>query len=1023
MDYSEYYSARNKITQIVKEDLLGPVEENEVLEESPVSYYLVGKIYPKNIAGISDEEVKLERDEDAFHEEESIAFGNGGYPSAMGFTFCVEKETFSFDISASLAYYEPDDKNKKWQRKVIELETTVDLIELARNKVIVKEIFNKLSLYITIYDKSKDNFKITVTIVNNNESPNSSYTELSKITFFQPKMEIKNLIGGKFCEIFQRNINNNDDETLELELLYHDVKNYAVGHGCSINWNYNKDGIVESIEMQVLPEQAVLQMKPSECVAGDFLSMKYLSEIEHKELAKAINKLCVSYENWINNLNNELKNIDFALRKCAKDNIEKCKVTCERLKRTIKLFENDDVLEAFKYANKAMYLQRKHTGNGISDSQIKWYPFQLAFFLLEIEPIVNPNCKERKLVDLLWFPTGGGKTEAYLGIAAFAIFYRRICSLERNEDDIGVAVFMRYTLRLLSFQQFERASAMICAMEKIRKDKELGDRPFGIALWAGNALTPNKLKEAEEYLLGKSSNNTNPVQVKKCPWCGETLNKEDYYVDKTKKRMFINCPNEKCDFHGGLPIHLVDEDIYVHKPSFVVGTIDKFAQIAFKQEAGELLGVDLPNKPDLIIQDELHLISGPLGTITGLYEAAITKLCENNGNKPKIIASTATIRNAENQIKALYGMGYSQFPPQGLNIKDSFFANISSRDEKAERDYVGVFSSGSSRAVTFTRTTAAILFASRYLIDCGYSEEVIDAFWTQTGYFNTLKELGSALSRIVDAVQDRFSYLKETKFKNKYFINGLTKRYNRAYEMTSRRSSTELGNAIQNQLIIPYKQDGSTSPYDYLVASNMISVGVDVPRLNNMIVVGQPLKSSEYIQSTSRVGRRTPGLVYIIYQPVFSRDRSHYEQFKLYHSSLYRYVEATSLTPFADRARDRALQALYIILCRYFVNKLRTNEDAKNFRKNMSGLDKVRNYIFDYVSVVDPDELENVKKEIEEIETEWESIAISNTKLIYFRAYNDSETLFKEDIKDGNRFRMMNSMRSVEPTVEVETLE
>lgn len=1024
MNYTEYYSARDKITQIVKEDLLGPVNENEVLEESPVGYYLLGKIYPRNIAQIEDEDVKLDRDEEVFHEEETIAMGNGGYPSAMGLTFAIEKETRSFDIFVSVAYYEPNEKNKKWQRKTIEKLNTIDTGELINKKRIIINLYNQLILYVSSYkSETINNYKITATIVNNNTSPNSSYVELSKLTFFQPKLIVKNPVLGKFCELFQRVTYLNDEETQELELLYHDIKNYSIGHGCATNWSFSEDGSVNEIEMQIIPEQAVLQMKPSESISGDFLSMKYLAEIDYDDLAKGIKQLCDNYKTWISKLEIELNNIDVQLKKCAKNNIAKCKSICERLSRTIELFKDKDVLRAFKYANKAMYLQRKHTVKNIKESDINWYPFQLAFFLIEIAPIVNPMCEQRKIVDLLWFPTGGGKTEAYLGIAAFTIFYRRICALNKGEKDIGVAVFMRYTLRLLSLQQFERASAMICAAEIIRKGENLGDNHFGIALWAGSALTPNTLKEADEYLHGKTANCSNPVQVKKCPWCGALLNESNYSVETTESRMYISCTNEDCDFHDELPIHLIDEDIYKHKPSFVIGTIDKFAQIAFKDEAGELLGVDLPNPPDLIIQDELHLISGPLGTITGIYEAAITKLCEKNGIKPKIIASTATIRNAENQIKALYGMDYDQFPPQGLNIKDSFFAELSSRDKKAERDYIGVFSAGTSRAVTFTRTAAAILFASRYLIDCGYSEEVIDSFWTQTGYFNTLKELGSALSRIVDAVQDRFVYLKESKFKNKYIINGTTNRYCRNYELTSRKNSNDLGNAIQNQLIIPYKKDNSTNPYDFIVASNMISVGVDVPRLNTMVVVGQPIKSSEYIQSTSRVGRRTPGLVYTIYQPVFSRDRSHYEQFNLYHSCLYKYVEASSLTPFADRARDRALQALYVILCRYFVPSLRKNEDAKNFRANLKELDIVRKYIYDYVAIVDPDELDNVKDEIKEIETEWETNAKSNTKLIYFRAYNDTNTLFKEDIKEGNRFRMMNSMRSVEPTIEVETKE
>lgn len=1035
MDYTEYYAARNEIVKIVSEDLLGPVDENEVLKESPVSYYLIGKLYPRNIKDVSEEQVTTENEE-CFQDEETLAMGSCGYPSAVGLTFAIDRNVKYFNVETEAAYYELIENKGKifldgentntnlWQRKIVNKQISVDVCELLKKKKIIKYIHDKLFLQISLYDcSSLDNYKIIATLVNDSFSIDSTYTELSKNTYFQPKMLISGLNGGKFCELYQRNDSVVDLEAIELELLYHDVKSFAIGHGCSSSCKMDNKNDVTSIEMKILPEQAVLQMKPTTCMTGRFLSMKFLSEASFEELTQGINNLCDGYNDWIDKLKNSINKIGKELKKTAENNIGRCTTALQRLRNTIGVLQDKEALKAFQLANKAMYLQRKATNPTLEDDFITWYPFQLAFFLMELEPLVNPNSDKRKLVDLLWFPTGGGKTEAYLGISAFAIFYRRLIAIKENREDLGVVAFMRYTLRLLSFQQFERASSMICAAEYIRRENNLGNNPFGIGLWAGESLTPNRLDDAEAYLRGKTSDNTNPVQMKKCPWCGTRISANEYYVDKSRNRMVICCPNEKCYFHEGLPIHLVDEDIYANKPSFIVGTIDKFAQIAFKEEAGCLLGVDLIKSPDLIIQDELHLISGPLGTITGIYEAAITKLCEKNGIKPKIIASTATIRNAEKQIKSLYGTGYEQFPPQGLSIKDSYFAEISTREEKAERDYVGVFSPGSSRALTFTRTAAALLFASRYLLDAGYSEEIIDSFWTQTGYFNTLKELGSALIRIVDSVQDRFKYLKESKFAKKYPTKTPLRRYDRAYEMTSRNSSADLGNAIQNDLIQPFKKDGSNNPYDFLIASNMISVGVDVPRLNNMIVVGQPIKTSEYIQATSRVGRRTPGLVFVLYLPNFSRDRSHYEQFEQYHSCLYKFVEATSLTPFADRARDRALQALYIILCRYFVKELRSNKDAKNFRTTIPGLKQVRDYILDYVAEVDPEELDNVKDEIAMIETEWEQKAISNKNLIYFKAHDDRETLYKKDIDEGSRFRMMNSMRSVEPTIEVEVLE
>ncbi len=1016
MKYDEYYLARNQITKIIQEDILGPLEDDEVLEETPISYYLVGKLYPRKVSKIRNDE-----DEEAsFVDAEILSLGNGEYPSAMGMTFAVSTTTKELKVSVETAKYVPFDELKKWQRIPIRQTVTIDLSQLKAERRIQAVIDGELMMQISSYEHSAVNdLKLTVTIVNTAETPDISYRELSQLAYFQPKIMISNLKEGSFLPLYNANITVDDDETKEFELLYHEVQSFAVGHGISVDWEKNASGEISKIFTEVIPHYDLLQMKPSNCMDKRFLSMKYLANADSDEMIHIVSSLINDYHKWIQAQETKAKDLRIELKASAESNLSKCKTVLRRLEKTKVLFADRNALKAFQYANQTMLEQRicTHEPDMVAnDAEVTWYPFQLAFILLELESIVHPDCEDRKLVDLLWFPTGGGKTEAYLGIAAFTIFYRRI---KLQDNDLGVAVFMRYTLRLLSFQQFERAAAMICAAEKVRKEQGLGGTAFGIGLWAGGSLTPNSLKDAADYLRGMTKDNTSPAQLKKCPWCRTQIFESDYEVNLKNKRMYIRCHNEKCLFHHGLPVHLVDEDIYTVKPSFVIGTIDKFAQVAFKEEAGCLLGVDLQNPPELIIQDELHLISGPLGTITGLYEAAITKLCAQGSIKPKIIASTATIKNAKEQLNALYGMDYAQFPPQGISINDSFFACVSGEKEKASRRYMGVLASGASRALTFNRIMAALLFASRYLIDAGYSEAVIDSFWTETGYFNTLRELGSALSRIVDSVQDRYQYLKNTKFKDRYPFKSGNERYDRYYELTSRQSSNNLGEAIQNNLLISYKSDGSTKPYDFLVASNMISVGVDVSRLNSMLVVGQPIKTSEYIQSSSRVGRNTPGLVIVEYHPSMVRDRSFYERFIQFHSSLYKFVEASSLTPFSDRARDRALQALYVILCRYFVPGLRENKDAKNYTRDIPELEKVRKYILDYVSIVDPEEKENVAREIEEIETVWDEKASHSSELIYWSYVENDHMLFQKDYLEGNRFRMMNSMRSVEPAINV----
>ena len=418
------------------------------------------------------------------------------------------------------------------------------------------------------------------------------------------------------------------------------------------------------------------------------------------------------------------------------------------------------------------------------------------------------------------------------------------------------------------------------------------------------------------------------------------------------------------------------------------------------------------------------MISGPLGTITGIYEAAFRKMCSYNNIRAKVIASTATIKNAAEQIKALYCSDFSQFPPQGIDADDSFFAIKSTREEKPSRLYMGCMGIGTSATSTMVRVMAATLYASRYLESLGYDEDIIDSFWTITSYFNTLRELGGAIVRVIDNVQDRFGYLRETKLKDYYPIEGGQLRYDNYKELTSREKGENIGKSIQKDLLVKCSKKKDVMPLDFMLSSNMISVGIDIARLNSMLVVGQPKTTAEYIQATSRVGRETPGMVFTIFNFVRSRDKSHYEQFCQYHEAFYKYVEATSVTPFAERSRDRALHTLFIMLCRFYIPELTDNRSAGNFRRDISGLDEVRDYILDYVNTVDPDEYENVQEELDDIEIEWEAQAKLNPEMTYRKDRFQKETsLFSEDFEEDSRFRVLNSMRSVETSVQVITRE
>lgn len=1029
MNFKEYYRARDIVKEILSKDLLGPLDKNEKIKEYPIMYYIVGKLYPQDCRF----EVERSSSEDVgeTEDENNISMDNGKVPSSMGVSFALTKQAQKLSISVKTAYYslleevDPESKKQVWERQPLEIESqTIDVAELCEQKKLEFSIDEGLKIIFFLHKVYSDGSKtVTATLINTyKQGPNESRLWVNQHTYFQPEIEIS---GEKaaFTDIRKRIKINANKDVLEMDMLYSKYRNYVTGHGCATDFREENGGL--TLYTMFLPVYELNQMMPAQNYTGNILSMSYLAKTGKDQLIHALNEWIENYRQWINTKTREVVSLDKCYQKSANDNLKKCLNTCATIKKSIECLWEDSVHRAFAYANEAMFWQRKQTLENrsiiVKDDEIRWYPFQLAFILQEVISFAKPYSKERGKVDLLWFPTGGGKTEAYLGIAAFVIFLRR---MRNPRDGAGVSIIMRYTLRLLTFQQFERASAMICACERLRKKYNIPGGEISIGLWAGRALTPNTIEMAGKILDGykdPDNESSNPRQLEKCPWCGKPLGEESYFCRKSEQRMHIKCANPKCDFCYGLPVYLVDEEIYRYRPSFLVATVDKFAQVAQNEKTFAIFGKNSGNRPpELIIQDELHLISGPLGTITGIYEAAFKKLCSADGINAKVIASTATIKNAKEQIRALYGSEFTQFPPQGIEADDSYFAVKSTAAEKPSRMYMGCMGIGTSATTIMVRVMAATLFATRYLESLGFDEEIIDSFWTITSYFNTLRELGGAIVRVVDNVQDRFSYLKETKFKEAYPIDGGQLRYDNYIELTSREKSENIGKIIQKELLIKYSKDKIAMPYDFILSSNMISVGIDIARLNVMLVVGQPKTTAEYIQATSRVGRETPGFVFTMYNYMRSRDKSHFEQFCQYHEAFYKYVEATSVTPFAERARDRALQTLYIILVRYYINELSENASAGKFNAHIPGLQEIRDYILDYVGQVDPDEYENVKEELEEIELEWEALAVDHPEMTYKKALSQKEiALFKDDFEEDSRFRVLNSMRSVETSIQV----
>ncbi len=961
--------------------------------------------------------------------------------SGIGITLCNPYEAENIEISVSVGAYSEDHRKvpvetiDENQKKIItwsEREKKVFLRKQIDSKLIIDKknlpdinnrcktfslrdehnvIIDGLEIYVTfrLSDKSKEYNIYTITLLNTNKGAKPDVSNC----WFQAQFSVSNECGFRplpdnFCTDI------NDDDYKLNALLYKDVKTYSIGHGCSATWYDKTNTPPLMITADVLPEYDVKPIVPTQSKAK--LSMKtYFSSEE--ETFNDLNILCEEYLSWIINEERKISLLDPIHQNTAKQQIELCKECLNRMKDGISLLETDKtILEAFKLANKAMLMQQLHykmpltkfkeydikTFSLIPEHNIilpdindenswpgniqyygKWRPFQIAFILLNIRSIADVNSNDRNKVDLIWFPTGGGKTEAYLGLTAFTIFLRRL----RKQSDSGTTVIMRYTLRLLTSQQFERASSLICSIEKLRSEapEKLGNDRITIGLWVGSSLTENNNKDVINKIkdIEKLEHKENVSVVLKCPWCGASM--ETFYLAKSaitpgyfysKKigKVIFKCGNTSCDFskeNNPLPLNLFDDDIYNNPPTLLFGTVDKFAMLPFKPEAKSLFGGEHDHTPpELIIQDELHLITGPLGSTVGLYETLINQLCVENGKKPKIVAATATISHAKQQCNALYNCGMNnvfQFPVQGISYKDCFFAK---EDKDAVgRKYIGLYGSAASSSATASiYTFAAFLYAAKAIEVESESER--DPYWTNLSYFGSMRELGQAATWYIADIKERLEVIYNNhlqtrdKEKRRYiYESGLA-------ELTSRMNNVEIPKILKN-LEIKYESEKS-HPIDVCLATNMVSVGVDVPRLGLMTVTGQPKSMSEYIQATSRVGRdakNAPGIVFVIYNTQKPRDKSHYEKFQSQHSKLYFNVEPTSVTPFSRPLRERALHAIFVGLYRFMV----APEERDNARHAPSKEEflKIQNIIVNRAQNIDKGEINDIKDQLATLWQEW----------------------------------------------------
>ena len=915
----------------------------------------------------------------------------------------------------------------------------------------------------------------------------------------------------------------------ELDFLYREKRAVAFGHMCSAIW-YDID-YLNKIDTDVLwPDYSINEqyerfLRPS--VRTEFLPLypvtlpkfnideKYnfsddnlkaekLANSSPNEIHTILYNLLSIYEDWIDENKSELDNTDDSYKDIADKLIDYEYNALARIKRGIDLIKKEDVVyTSFCFANMTMALQKSwdekdkdDENKDSNDEEFKWRPFQIAFFIMNIEDMWNKNSKNRDILDLLWIPTGGGKTEAYLGLMAFTISLRRLKAYKKNETGAGTSIISRYTLRLLTVQQFRRTLKMITAAEYLRVCKTtngIGWRPiysecggdwiygstrFSTGLWVGQAVSPIHLVKSGGAMDLLKGNDVNlgyapgePAQILKCPVCGSWLSVPSSGLNEEKNKLHIViqtsenesevenklneifnnnsdpknsninfttiesknhepgfntvsfvitgklsqnkfkekiidkltengyeiaslgdfnigyfsslksikkynrdiggdfdfeiwCTNPDCDLNNiewyegcpypnssrsdfpdgnyvrdisspfknntrmPIPAYVIDDHVYNRCPTVIISTADKIARLAFEPKAAGIFGnvnnfnryfgynnngllprdvehtsrynhvIDPLSPPDLIIQDELHLIDGPLGSLFGLYEAMVSGIIKKQNGNPKYIASTATISNASKQVDLLFSKKLFQFPPHGLDISNNFFVRDRDVEElwdesNAGRVYMGFYAPGKGPMTPQVRLWARMCKISSDNI----SDDNIENYWTTVGYFNSIKELGGVLALYRDDIKSRLENIGGNMEYKK--LNEENKE-----ELSSRNSSTELPIILDN-----LERDVSNSPpkYDGIFTTSMFGTGVDISHLSLMVMTSQPKTTGSYIQATGRIGREYGGLVVDFFKAGRPRDLNHYEMFSSFHSRIYLDVEPVSVSPFSQGSLSRGL--------------------------------------------------------------------------------------------------------------------
>jgi hypothetical protein len=1079
---------RSHLLAALEADLVGPFRKQpdapEVLPIAPSRWYLTGFLVPRDSPEQADD--PTEEDEeigagDSTDEPDSTAPDptikrRAFLPSSIGLSVFVPRTVHTLTAAVSWADYaqleKPADsqdhqRRLPWTRlphQPVEVPVPIDRDALGRGIDVPGS--GGLRLQGSFEPTPEGDLALAVFLVNDRQP----VLRNRDTTFaFQVRLELT-CDAGFLGRANATDQHSKDPDEQILDLQYRDEREYAVGHGVSAEWS-GSPGPVKRVSTTWIPRTTVARVEHTP-PPGVTVEMDGLASLPDGAAARAaLAPLVKAYGAWIDQQRSA--RVDGPERQDVQAGlVHLMERARDRIALGIDLLERDpQALKAFCLANEAMATAQRHQKRGVTAPA--WRLFQLAFVLMNLPGLTDPAHPDRRTVELIFFPTGGGKTEAYLGLIAFTLLFRRLTGAARPDRGLGVTVILRYTLRLLTLDQLERAATLMCALEVMRQQgKAPGDARYSIGLWVGRSATANTLAQAAELITQYKNDNSpsaaSPFPLTSCPWCGTAINRDGFLLRPSKthpEEVAVGCVNIDCDFtlqkdRDGLPVLFVDEQIYRELPAFLISTVDKFALLPWRGETGMLFGrvtsrdgkrfsgpcdgpraagpTPLPSglpPPELIIQDELHLISGPLGSMVGLYEAAIDQLCPS----AKLVASTATVRRATQQIRHLYGRGdVAVFPPRGIDPTDSFFAHSV---PEGERLYAGVSAPGRPMKTILLRVYVSLLSAAYRLHDARAGASAADPYLTLVGYFNSLRELGGMRRLVEDEVRQQAGKRDgrrpidlPAEEPHPWYRS---RQVREPAELTSRERTADI--AYTKARLKRTWSERDKESVDVLLASNMISVGVDIERLGLMVIAGQPKTTSEYIQSSSRVGRakEKPGLVVTVLNLAKPRDRSHYERFLAYHRSFYRFVEATSVTPYSAPALDRGLSGVLVATSRLGTHALTPPAAVMAVRGHRQALDRLADAIAQRAgegldSQAQRDRaVDEVRRRLGNLLDAWQRIIDESNRGAADRSYSrldpgargrallfafgDDEDEARSD--DEEKFMAPLSMRDVEPSV------